>query len=54
MIRNANSVAFLPTAGILRIFESAYLTENKWSALADDFRTFLLGTENYEPAPSAV
>jgi hypothetical protein len=25
------------------------LTAKDWSALADDFRTFLLGAENFEP-----
>ena len=30
-----NTVAFLSTAGIFRILESAYLTENNWSGRED-------------------
>ena len=38
--REVDTVAFLPTAGIFRDLEGVHLLENKWSALADDFRTF--------------
>jgi hypothetical protein len=31
----ANTVAFLPTAGIFRILEGAYLAENNWSGRED-------------------
>ncbi len=34
-IREVNTVAFLPTAGIFRSLEGMYLLENKWSGRED-------------------
>ena len=34
-IREVNTVAFLPTAGIFRDSEGMYLLENKWSGRED-------------------
>jgi hypothetical protein len=34
-IREVNTVAFLPTAGIFRGWEGMYLLENKWSGRED-------------------
>jgi hypothetical protein len=49
--RKVHTVAFLPTAGIFQDSEGVYLLEKNWSALADDFRTFL-SSERLPAMPS--